>query len=59
MGFTIQDILDNLNQIEVKGKNNVGLLHNSILMVEALMQALSNDAANKAAEVTEGGETDA
>ena len=41
--FTLQDIIDTLNQIEVKGRDNLDRLLGAILALEAIIQARKNE----------------
>lgn len=44
MGFTLQDIIDTLNQVEVHGKANLDRLLTSIICLEAFIQAQTGEA---------------
>lgn len=46
--FTIQDIINTLNQVEVRGKNNMDLLLGAIMALEAMLQGMNNQAKEEA-----------
>lgn len=46
--FTIQDIINTLNQVEVKGKNNMDLLLGAIMALEAMLEGMNNQAKEEA-----------
>ena len=48
--FTIEDIIRTLNQIEVRGKNNMDRLLGAIMALEAMLDGLNNEAKIKADE---------
>ena len=48
--FTIEDIIRTLNQIEVRGKNNMDRLLGAIMALEAMLEGLNNEAKIKADE---------
>lgn len=53
--FTIQDIINTLNNVEVKGKANMDRLLGAIMALEAIQEAQDNAAKEKAVtETTEG-----
>ena len=46
--FTIEDIINTLNQVEVRGKNNMDLLLGAIMALEAMLQGMNNQAKEEA-----------
>lgn len=46
--FTIEDIINTLNQVEVRGKKNMDLLLGAIMALEALLQGMNNQAKEEA-----------
>lgn len=50
--FTIRDIINTLNRVEVKGKDNLDLLLGAILALEAVEKAQNTE---EAVEVTSDG----
>ncbi len=51
--FTIQDIINTLNQVEVKGKDNLDRMLGAIMALEAIQAAQNNQAQEKAQEGVE------
>ena len=47
MGFTIQDIIDTLNLIEVKGKANLDRLLTAIMCLEAIAKQQNEQTAEE------------
>lgn len=56
--FTIDDVINTLNQVEVKGKDNLDRLLGAILALEFIKEAQNNSAKEETAEtpVDEKGE---
>lgn len=46
--FTLEDIINTLNQVEVKGKNNMDLLLGAIMALEAMREGMQNQAKEEA-----------
>ena len=54
--FTIQDIINTLNQVEVRGKDNMDRLLGAILALEAVLKAQNDEAKDRVVVNEEGGE---
>ena len=48
--FTLEDIINTLNHVEVRGKENMDRLLGAILALEAMREGMNNEAKIKAEE---------